>query len=140
MAYAGASQHTNNTAEISGIIPLFPQVNRPVPGGSQAGTVQSRTNVCLGDDKTAVPFHRSSLRIRITPRQIYSHAGNVGNECADHPAALGALSFVCVTTMSAPSFNTTNLVNECNNLDEVRQCLCDPRRHPTPAQQPHARR
>ena len=97
------------------------------------GTVLSRTNVLLGMTRQQFLVQVES-RIRITPRQIYSHAGNVGNGCADHPAALAALGFVCnhnvSTRLVQPSLNITNFVRECNNLDEVQQCLFDPRSRP----------
>ena len=33
-------------------------------------------------------------RLRLTIQHVYGHTGNLGNECADHAAALGALGLV----------------------------------------------
>ena len=70
---------------------------------------------------------QSQLRIRLTPRHIYSHEENVGSECADHAAALGALGFVSnhnvTTRLSHSSSDITNLVRGCNSLDEIQLCF-----------------
>ena len=55
----------------------------------------------------------------------------MGNECADHASPLGALGFVCShnvnTRWSHPSFDTSDAVRDCNDLDEIQQCLRDAR-------------
>ena len=56
------------------------------------GSVQSRTNVRL-KLTSQLPL-QVQLRSRLTLRHIHSHGGNVGNERADHAAALGAPSLV----------------------------------------------
>ena len=66
----------------------------------------------------------------------------MSNTSADHATALGALGFVSghnvSTRWSHPSLNTSNLVMEYNNLDEIQHCLCDARRQHTSAQQTRA--
>ena len=52
------------------------------------GTIQLRTNI-------------RPLRPRITMQHMFSHGQNVGNECADHAAALGALGFTSNHNISA---------------------------------------
>ena len=46
-------------------------------------------------------------------QHIYSHAQNLGNECADHAAALGALGLVSNQNMHTrwthPSFDSNSL-------------------------------
>ena len=83
---------------------------------------------------------QAQLRIRIT--LCHSHGGNVGHECVDHAAALGALRFIASDNGSTrwlhPLLNTANLVRECNNLDEIQNCLCAARRRHTPAHQTRA--
>ena len=32
-------------------------------------------------------------KLRLTMQHVYGHNGNLGNECADHAAALGTLGF-----------------------------------------------
>ena len=57
------------------------------------GTIQARTNVQL-----ALACQRSMFctqhRLRVTTQHVYGHTGNLGNEYADHAAALGSLGFV----------------------------------------------
>ena len=57
------------------------------------GTIQARTQVQL-----ALACQQSMLkvqhRLRFTMQHVYGHTGNLGNECADHAAALGALGLV----------------------------------------------
>ena len=57
------------------------------------GTTQARSHVQL-----ALSCQQSLLkvqhRLRFTMQQVYGHAENLGNECADHAAALGAFGLV----------------------------------------------
>ena len=52
------------------------------------GTMQARTHVQL-----ALACQRSMIlaqrKLRFTMQHVYGHSGNLGNECADHAAALG---------------------------------------------------
>ena len=61
----------------------------PHDAGLCLGTIQARTHVQL-----ALACQRSMLctqhRLRLTMQHVYSHSGNLGNECADHAAALGS--------------------------------------------------
>ena len=56
------------------------------------GTIQARTHVQL-----ALACQRSMIlaqrKLRLTMQHVYGHSGNLGNECADHAAALGTLGF-----------------------------------------------
>ena len=51
------------------------------------GTIQSRANVSLGLTCQRLQLE-IQLRLRFTLQHIYSHAQNLGNEYADHAAAL----------------------------------------------------
>ena len=55
------------------------------------GTIQARTHVQL-----AVTCQQSMLqhKSRLTMQHVCGHTGNLGNECADHAAALGTLGLV----------------------------------------------
>ena len=106
---AGARTHFNNTAEISAMIEALFFLGRHGPVARDAnscifydskhavgiclGTVQARTHVQL-----ALACHQALLqiqhRLRFTMQHVYGHTGNVGNECADHAAARGALGLV----------------------------------------------
>ena len=101
-----ASIHTNDRADLSAIIEalFLLSPSGSVARGSQAcvfydskhaanvcmGTIQSRTNVRLGMTSQQC-LVQAQLRLRITMHRIFSHGQNVGNERADHAAALGAL-------------------------------------------------
>ena len=39
-------------------------------------------------------------RLRFTKQHVHGHTGNLGNECADHAAALGALGLVSSHNLS----------------------------------------
>ena len=54
--------------------------------------VQSGTNVHLGLTREHLLLQIQS-RLRLTMQHIYGHAQNLGNECADHAAALGTFAF-----------------------------------------------
>ena len=100
------------------------------------GSVQPRTNVRFASTRQQLLLH-VQLRIRPTLRHIYSHGGNVGNECADHAEALGALGFVSSrnvnTRWSHPCCNTTFFVRGCNDFIEIQHRLCDARSEHTTA-------
>ena len=108
-AFSGARTHSNNTAEMSAMIEalsfLGPRgpVARDVESciyydskhaaGVCLGTIQARTHVQL-----ALACQRSMQcaehRLRLTMQHVYGHTGNLGNECADHAAALGSLGLI----------------------------------------------
>ena len=57
------------------------------------GTIQARAHIQL-----ALACQQSLLKVqhtlRFTMQHVYGHTRNLGNECADHAAALGALGLV----------------------------------------------
>ena len=63
---------------------------------------------------------------------IFSHSQNVGNECADHAAALRALGLICSHNLdsrwSRPSFNASAAVGGRNNLEKQLTSLREIRR------------
>ena len=113
LAYAGSRLHSSNTAELSSIVEAlsFLGPHGPVVRDSRScmfhdsrhaasiclGTVQSRASVHLGLACQRLSL-RIELRLRFTTQHIYSHAQNLGNECADHNAALGTLVWCQIKT------------------------------------------
>ena len=111
-AFSGARTHSNNTAEMSAMIEAlsFLGTRGPVArdvescvyhdskhaAGVSLGTIQARTHVQL-----AFARQQSMLctqhRLRLTMQHVYGHTGNLGNECADHAAALGSLGSPATT-------------------------------------------
>ena len=101
LAFSGARTHSNNTAEMTAMIGALSflgphgQVARDVEScvyydskhvaGVSLVTIQARTHVQL-----ALACQRS----RLTMQHVYGHTGNLGNECADHAAALGSLDLI----------------------------------------------
>ena len=60
-------------------------------------------------------------------QHVYGHTGNLGNECADHAAALGALGLVSSHNFSTRwahhSFDAAACFHSCNNIGDVLQKL-----------------
>ena len=103
LAFSGAKTHSNNSAEMTATIEAlsFLGPHGPVTRDEQSciyydsmhaagvclGTIQVRTHVQL-----ALACQRSMIctqhRLRLTMQHVYGHGGNLGNECADHAAAL----------------------------------------------------
>ena len=104
LAFSGARTHSNNTAEMTAMIEAlsFLGPRGPVARDEQSciyyeslhaagiclGTIQALTHVQLG-----LACQRSMIfaqrKLRLTMQLVYGHSGNLGNECADHAAALG---------------------------------------------------
>ena len=104
LAFAEARFHSNGTAEISAVEALsFLGPYGPVArdacscvfyhfkhaSGVCLGTILARTDVQLG-----LSCQQLLLKVQHKPRctmqHVHNHAENLGNECADHAAALGA--------------------------------------------------
>ena len=62
-------------------------------------------------------------------QHVYSYAENLGNECADHAAALGAFALVSNHNFSTrwvrQSFDSASCFATCHNLGDVLEKLCD---------------
>ena len=92
------------------------------------GTIQARTHVQL-----ALACQRSMLkvqyRLRFTMQHVYGHTGNLGHECADHAAALGALGLVSSHNLcprwTHHSFDTAACFASCNDIGDVTEKLHD---------------
>ena len=58
---------------------------------------------------------------------VYGHAGNLGNECADHAAALGSLGFISshndATRWGRHNFDTSAFCEGCDNISEILERL-----------------
>ena len=71
--------------------------------GVSLGTIPARTHVQL-----ALACQRSTLcaqhRLRLTMQHVHGHTGNLGNECADHAAALVHLASSLATTLPPAGF------------------------------------
>ena len=60
-------------------------------------------------------------------QHIHSHGQDVGNECADHTAALGAFGHISNQNIRTrwvhSSFDSTTLFDACGNFDEILHVL-----------------
>ena len=101
LAFSGARNHSNNTADMTAMIealsfsgPRGPVVLDFFQNDSKhaacvsLGTIQPRTHVQLAP-ACQQSMIRAQHRLRLTMQHVKGHGGNLGNECADHAAALG---------------------------------------------------
>ena len=91
------------------------------------GTIQSRANVPLGLTSQRLLL-QVQFKLRFTMQHISSHAQNLGNECSDHAAALGANQNIH-TRRTHFSFDSTTLSAVCSNLDEALHVNSGPSAH-----------
>ena len=65
--------------------------------------------------------------LRLTMQHVYGHDGNLGNECADHAAALGTFgltsSHKVATRWVHLNFDASVCFDGCNNISEVLERL-----------------
>ena len=108
-AFSGARTHSNNTAEMTA---MFEALSFLGPRGLVAHEEQSRiyydslhaAGICLGtiQARTHVQLAlacqqsmiRAQHRLRLTMQHVFGHVGNLGNECADHAAALSTFGLI----------------------------------------------
>ena len=104
LAFSGARTHSNNTAAMTAMIEALSFLGPRGPvthdvqsciyydsmhaAGISLGTIQARTHVqlVLACQQSMI---RAEHRLRLTMQHVYGHGVNLGNECADHAAALG---------------------------------------------------
>ena len=83
-----------------------------------AWALQARTHVQLACQQS-MPNVQHGMRLAM--QHVYGHISNVGDECADHAAALGALGFVharfFMTLILFFMMLATTLVNSWNCMD-----------------------
>ena len=109
LAFSGAIIHSNNTAEMTAMFEAlsFLGPRGPVTHDEQSriyydsmhaaciclGTIQARTHVqlALACQQSMI---RAQHRLRLTMQHVFGHGGNLGNECADHAAALGTFGLI----------------------------------------------
>ena len=93
-AFSRARASVNNTAEMTAMLEALYFLG---PRGSVARNEEAcifydskhAAGVCLGTIQA-----RSHVQLALTCHHVYGHAWNLGNECADHAAALGLLGFI----------------------------------------------
>ena len=96
--------------------------------GVGLGTIHARTHEQLGLSCEQLLL-KVQHRLRFTMQHVYSYAENLGNECADHAAALGAFGLVSNRNFSTRwvrhSFDSASCFATCHNLGDVLEKLCD---------------
>ena len=88
LAFAGARVHSNNTAEMTAMVEALSFLGLH-------GLVARAANPCVffySKHAAGVFLGTNLARTHVQP--AYGHSGNLGNECADHAAALGSLGLV----------------------------------------------
>ena len=86
------------------------------------GTIQARTHVQL-----ALACQRSMIcaqhKLRLTMQHVHGHTGNLGNECADHAAALGTFGLTSSHNVATHwihnNFDASVRFDGCNNITEI---------------------
>ena len=102
------------------------------------GTVQARTHVQL-----ALACQRSlthvQRRLRLTMQHVFGHSGNLGDECADHAAALGTFGLISshnvATRWIRHNFDASVCFVGCNNISEILERLQNIRTNATTSHQ-----
>ena len=60
-------------------------------------------------------------------QHVYGHGGNLGNECADHAAALGAFGLTSnhnvITRWNHHNFDAVACFDGCHNFNEILERL-----------------
>ena len=138
LAFSCARTHSNNTAEMTAMIEALSFLGPRGPvthdeqsciyydsmhaAGISLGTVQARTHVQLAPACQQSLIH-AQRRLRLTMQHVYGHSGNLGNECADHAAALGTLGLTSshnvVTRWTRHNFDAFVCFDGCNNISEI---------------------
>ena len=145
MDVAGASQHTNNTARLSGIIESlhFLSLLGSVPRASHACISydpRHAANVCLGSVQS-----RTNVRLGVTCQKLLLQVHASVSHCATHTAMEGMWAITVLTTLPLleflawfparmlshvglhPCHNTTELVRSCSDPVEIQHRLGDAR-------------
>ena len=142
LAFSGARTHSNNTAEKTAMIEAFSFLGSrgPVTHDEQScifydsmlaagiclGTIQARTRVQL-----ALASQQSMIRVqhklRLTMQHVYGHRGNLGNECADHAAALGTFGLISSHNVASRwtrhNFDASECFDERHSIREILERL-----------------
>ena len=127
LAFSGARAHSNNTAEMTAMIEAlsFLGPHGPVARDEQSCIYydsQHAAGVCLGTIQARTHV-RVGTRMSTAQQHVYGHSGNLGNECADHAAALGTFGLTSnhnvVTRWIRNNFDTSVCFDGCNNISEV---------------------
>ena len=142
LAFCGARTHSNNTAEMTAMIEAlsFLGPHGPVARDEQScicydskhaagvclGTIPARTHVQLALACQQSMFS-AQQRQRLTMQHMYGHGRNLGNECADHAAALGTYGLISshnvATRWIHHNFVASVCFDGCNNITEVLERL-----------------
>ena len=94
--------------------------------GMCLGTIQARTHVQLALACPESLIH-AQRRLRLTMQHVYGHSGNLGNECADHAAALGTFGLISSHNVSTRwmrhNFDASVCFDGCDNISEILERL-----------------
>ena len=142
LAFSGARIHSNNTAEMTAMIEalsfLGPRglvthddqsriyYDSMHAAGICLGTIQARTHVLL-TLACQQSMIRVQHRVRLTMQHVYGHGGNLGNECAEHAAALGTFGLISchnvATRWIRHNFDTSVCFDGRHNISETLERL-----------------
>ena len=90
------------------------------------GTIQARTHVQLALACQQFMI-RVQHRLRFTMQHVSGHSGNLGNECADHAAALGTYGLISRHNVTSRcvrhTFDSDGCFNGCHSIGETLERL-----------------
>ena len=70
---------------------------------------------------------RVQHRLRLTLQHVYGHSWNLGNECADHAAALGTFGLISSHNVASRwirnNFDTSVCFDGCHSISETLERL-----------------
>ena len=138
LTFSHARTHSNNTAEMTAMIKAlsFLGPHCPVARDVSSGIYYDSTHAAgvfwhdssphtcpIGTRMSTVHDFRSTQTSAHHAKGVYGHTGNLGNECADHAAALGTFDLVLNHNFAARwlrhNFDTAACFGSCNNIGAV---------------------
>ena len=135
LAFSGARTHSKNTADMTAMIAALSFFGPDGPlardehscynneskhaAGVCLGTIRARTHVQLARAcQPSMIFAQNKLQLIM--QHVYGPRGNLGNDCADHVAALGTFGLTSnhnvATRWIHHNFDASACVDGCNNI------------------------
>ena len=137
LAFSGARTHSNNTAETTAMIEAlsFLGPRGPVTPDEQSSfffNSMHAAGLCVGSYACATATRMSKVHdFRSTQTSghhaTHGHSGNLGNEFADHAAALGTVGFTSnhnvATRWVHNNFDASACFDGCHHITEILERL-----------------
>ena len=131
LAFSGARTHSNNKAEMTAMIEAFSFLfsRGPVTRDEQSRIFVTLCMLLVFVWARFKPAHmiRVQHRLRLTMQHVFGHSGNLGNECADHDAALGTFGLISSHNVASRwtrhNFDASECFDERHSISETLERL-----------------